>query len=126
MAHPMMGMIPQMGQRVKGFGRMGMRPQMGFSFNDLINQIGVSINTGLDKAKNQAIASTLQTVIKDPNVQTAIVESGNDAAIQSLAQQLKSAQTSTVNYVRQNPYTTLIMVGGAVVGVIVLMKLMRK
>lgn len=135
MAHPMMGMLnAQLGERVIGYGRMGERvvgygsgpAQMGFSFSDIINQIGIAANQGLNKAKNDAIASTLQTIVKDPQVQTAIVESGNDAAIQSLAQQLKSAQTATITYVQKNPYTTLIMVGGAVVGVLVLMKMMRK
>jgi len=113
MAHPMSGILGHN------------QPQMGGIFDDLLKNLNTSIGTGLDKAKNDAINKTLQQIIKEPAVQNAVVESGNDAAIQSLAQQLRSAQTSTVNYVRQNPYSTLLMAGGAVVGVILLMKLVR-
>lgn len=115
-----------MNHPIKRYARVGLgqaqlgHPQMGFSFNDILSKLDSSIQSGLDKAKNDAIAGALKTIVGDPTVQTAIVESGNDAAIQNLAAQLKAAQASAIATVKKNPYTTAIVVGGLGIGTLAL------
>lgn len=96
------------------------RPQMGFDFNKILDSIVSSAEAGVQKAGQQAIASTLKQVASDPVVQDAMMETGNDAAIQSLAAQLKAAQKKTISVVTQNPMTTALLLGGFAVSAIAL------
>lgn len=127
MAHPMMGMLVSnyngMGMRIQGLGH---QPQMGGIFDDLINNLQTQAAKSGQGALNNLIASTFKTVASDPTVQQAVVASGNDAAIANLAAQLKAAQLSTYNTVKNNPMTTALIVGGVGVGAILLFMALRK
>lgn len=120
MAHPMMGMVVQ---NYSGMGRMG---AYGGIFDDLVDNLSKQAQNTGQSALNNLIASTFKTVASDPVVQQAVVASGNDAAIANLAAQLKAAQLSTYNTVKNNPYTTMLIVGGVGVGALMLMMAMRR
>lgn len=111
MAHPMMGMLVK-NYGMSGPGAMYGKPQMGDIFGDLLQNLQKSVSGGLQKAENDAIAKTFQTIAKDPVVQQAVVSSGNDAAISSLAAQLKALQTNTYQTVSANPKTTMLVAAG--------------
>jgi len=116
MAHPMMGYIHRNPAQLGGKD----------IFKELLDNLKQSAQAGLTKLQQEAIAKTFRTLASDPTVQKAVVESGKDAAIQSLAAELKAAQATTVNYVRQNPWTTAMIVGGLGVGAILLVMAIRK
>ena len=120
MAHPMMGMLVQ---NYSGMGRMG---SYGGIFDDLVDNLSKQATQTGQSALNNLIASTFKTVASDPVVQQAVVASGNDAAIANLAAQLKAAQMSTYTAVKNNPYTTALIVGGVGVGALLLIMAMRR
>jgi hypothetical protein len=95
---------------------------MGNILTDLWNNVVASASTGATQAENNAIASVVHTVATNPVVQQAVVSSGNQSAINSLAAQLKAGQTAAI----ANPWTTAALVGGVGISLLLLFKVITK
>ena len=110
-----------------GMPQMGNYGNMGDFFQDLINNAQNALEKGVTKAEQKFLSDQLNSITSDPTIRQAMIETGNDTAIETLAAKLKAAQTSTYNTVKKNPYTTMAVVGGvAVLGIIGLVFLMKR
>lgn len=100
--------------------------QMGDFFSNLLDNAEKAFEKGITKAQNDFLTEQVQAITNDPVIRQAAIDTGNDAAIQRLAQQLKAAQTSTLSAVKNNPYTTMAIGGGVLllvgIGLIFILK----
>ncbi len=115
-------MHPIVRNQMYGYGN----PQMGDFFSNILDNAEAALKRGITKAENDFLTQQVNAIANDPVIRAAAIDSGNDAAIERLAKQLKAAQTSAISTVKANPYTTMAIGGGAIlligIGLIFILK----
>ncbi len=103
--------------------------RMGGFFDDALKKLSQSVSqslqSGVDKFKTQAIAAGASSILKDERVQEALVESGKESMAQELANNILQTTNASVQYVKENKNTVL-LVGGIAAALLVGVLIMRR
>lgn len=106
--------------------QLGITPQMGSLFDQFYDAIKQAGQGAIDEAKAKALASTATIVANDPNIQAAVIQQGEKAAYEKLIDNLVSGRQAITGFVQENPYKTVMLVGGGLVAVGLLIYFLKK
>lgn len=106
--------------------QLGNQSHLDGLFDDFYKAIKQSGQQAIDEGKAAALASTAMVVMNEPAVQKAVLQQGEKAAYQKLIDNLVAGRQALTGFVQENPYKTVMVVGGVVIGAGLLIYMMRR